>query len=258
MPRLDIEIVNRGLAKSRALAQSYIAEGKVMLNGNVIDKASKYIKDSDEIIVTDTLQYVSRGGLKLERAIFEWLPSLGEGLGMGKDFICLDIGSSTGGFTDCLLQHGATHVTAVDVGSNQLDVTLRDDERIMLFENTDIRSFNPHQYFDLITIDTSFISLTKIIPHLAQFCFDKGDVRTTKVIALVKPQFEVGKGNLNNKGIVKTFDANGRDISSQVYSEVIENIKKSFEDHGFGYISHIDSPIAGGDGNREFLMCVGY
>ena len=287
MPRLDIEIVNRGLARSRALAQSYIGEGNVLVNGMVIDKASKNINESDEITIQNKLKYVSRGGLKLERALLEFCPNLTtdhnhpipspspkegshpdallpflwrRGRGMGKDFICLDIGSSTGGFTDCLLQYGATHVTAVDVGSNQLDASLRSDDRITLYENTDIRNLfgilnkeNKNIKFNLITIDVSFISLTKIIPYLGVFCFDKEkdiidqeykkDKRITKVIALVKPQFEVGKGN---------------SLSDNVYEEVIENIKKCFEQNGFTYVGHIDSPITGGDGNREFLMYVDY
>lgn len=270
MPRLDIEIVNRGLARSRALAQSYIEEGNIQVNGIVIDKASKNIKESDEIIIKNKLKYVSRGGLKLERALLEFCPipspsskegshpdaflpfPWGRDRGMGKGFICLDIGSSTGGFTDCLLQYGATHVTAVDVGSNQLDASLRGDDRITLYENTDIRNLlellknkeNKIFKFDLITIDVSFISLTKVIPCLSTFCLNR-----TKVIALVKPQFEVGKGNLNKNGIVK---------SKMLYDEVIENIKKCFEQNGFNYIDCIDSPITGGDGNREFLMCVEY
>lgn len=263
MARLDIEIVNRCLAKSRALAQSYIESDDVMVNNVIVNKASKNINESDEIIIKNKLKYVSRGGLKLEAALNEWLPFLWKGLGIGKDFICLDIGSSTGGFTDCLLQHGATHVTAVDVGSDQLDHTLRNDERIKLYENTDIRKFYPHPLpqgeggmdykFNLITIDVSFISLTKIIPYLSAFCFDKEkniidqeykkDKHITKVIALIKPQFEIGKGN---------------SLSDNVYEEVIENIKKCFVENGFAYIGHIDSPITGGDGNREFLMCVSF
>ncbi len=271
MARLDIEIVNRGLAKSRALAQSYIDCGDVMVNAIVADKASKNVSENDEIVIKNKLKYVSRGGLKLEKALIEWLPPLEGGLVWGlNEFICLDIGSSTGGFTDCLLQHGASHVTAIDVGTNQLDASLRENKNITLYENTDIRELknilenkfdkNRTTYeegiikrFDIITIDLSFISLTKVIPCLSVFCFDKkykkDHSNSTKIIALVKPQFEVGKGNLNKSGIVK---------DEALYDEVINRIKNCFEENGFRYINDIESPITGGDGNREFLMYLAY
>lgn len=253
--RLDLEIVNRGLARSRSLAQSYIANGEVMVNGVIVKKPSHNVNDKDIIKIKNQLIYVSRGGLKLEEAIRVFGLSL-------ENMNCLDIGSSTGGFTDCLLQHGAHHVYAVDVGSQQMQESLRNDKRITLLENTDIRDYATSVYpeienananntkVDIITIDVSFISLDKIIPHLSAFCYAK----RTQVIALVKPQFEVGRGNLNNRGLVIVTDKNKNDIAEQVYNEVISKVRTCFEDHGFTYRGHIESPVRGGDGNREFLM----
>lgn len=236
MTRLDLEIVNRGLTKSRKIAQDLIESGDVFLNDTVCLKASKNILDSDNIKVQNLPKFVSRGGLKLEAALLHF------GISSLKNKNVLDIGSSTGGFTDCAIKFGAEKVLAVDIGTMQFDESLRANKKIELYENTDIRSFQIKEKVDLIVMDVSFISLTHIIKILDNFLKEGGSV-----ISLIKPQFEVGKGNLDKKGLVK---------NSSMYEEVLSKIKKEFEDNSFKVIEVIDSPILGGDGNKEFLIYV--
>lgn len=234
MTRLDHEIVRRGLLKSRTLAQKAIEEGGVLVEGIVAKKGSKEVGPTSSIVVSFSMPYVSRGGLKLEKALADF------GLKDLKGKVILDIGSSTGGFTDCALAHGADKVYAVDVGSVQFDETLKKNPKIELHEQTDIRSFVLPEQADLIVIDVSFISLTHIIPLLEKFLKKGGDV-----VALLKPQFEVGRGNLTTKGLVK---------NEALYEEVFQKIEKSLEENNFKNIQRIESPIEGGDGNKEFLI----
>lgn len=235
MARLDIELTTRGICKSRAQAQLSIKENNVLLNGNICLKPNKEIKESDILSLVQVPKYVSRGGDKLAAAIEAFSIKNLEGK------LALDIGSSTGGFTDCLLQNKIAKVYAVDVGTAQLDSTLRTDPRIVLMEKTDIRSlkFLPDRV-DIIVIDVSFISLDYIIPILGHFLNPKG-----RVVALVKPQFEVGRGKVNRQGLV---------TDQSLYKEVLEKIEKSLTLQGFEVRATMMSPIIGGTGNTEFLV----
>jgi 23S rRNA (cytidine1920-2'-O)/16S rRNA (cytidine1409-2'-O)-methyltransferase len=235
--RID-QFVSEHFQMTRSRAQLLIKDGAVRVTGKLITKSSYEIPDHFDknlITITDTIKYVSRAGLKLEHAINEW------GIrAQGKN--CLDIGSSTGGFTDCLLQYGACHVDCVDVGTDQLHEKIKTDPRVSVFEQTDIRNFTGGPY-DIIGIDVSFISLSVIIPVLDRFCNG-----TTQIVALIKPQFEVGKEFLNKQGIVKNM---------QIVNEVLEKITSDFTRYGFTVYRHNESPILGGDGNQEYLLFVG-
>ncbi len=236
--RLD-QFLTEHFQMTRSRARLLIQDGSVTILGNVITKPSYSVPitvSQNDVRVTDTIRYVSRAGLKLEHAITTWGIEV-----VGKK--CLDIGSSTGGFTDCLLQCGALHVDCVDVGTDQLHEKIKTDLRVSVFEQTDIRNFSGGLY-DIISIDVSFISLTAVIPTLPRFCH-----QDTCLVVLVKPQFEVGKECLNKQGIVK---------NSQIISEVLKKIISVFTDYGFSVQRHIDSSILGGDGNREFLLLVRY
>lgn len=220
---------------SRSRAQLLIKDGAVCVAGKVITKSSHEIPenfDKNLITITDTIKYVSRAGLKLEHALQEFSLNITYKK-------CLDIGSSTGGFTDCLLQYGASHVDCVDVGTDQLHKKIKTDPRVSVFEQTDIRNFDGDNY-DIIVVDISFISLTSIISTLPKFCH-----KNTEIVLLIKPQFEVGKEFLNKQGIVK---------DEQVVRESIEKIKINLNNNGFVVNMIADSPILGGDGNREFLV----
>ena len=239
MARLDIELMARGICKSRAQAQLSIKESNVLLNGNICLKPNKEIKDSDTLSLVQIPKYVSRGGDKLAAA----LTAFGVENLTGK--VALDIGSSTGGFTDCLLQVGVSRVYAVDVGTTQLDPMLRVDQRVAVLEKTDIRSIKSlPERVDIIVIDVSFISLEHVIPVLGHFIKPGGDV-----VALVKPQFEVGRGKVNRQGLV---------TDERLYVEVIEKIKKCFTLQSFEINGVMTSPIIGGTGNTEFLMYAKY
>jgi 23S rRNA (cytidine1920-2'-O)/16S rRNA (cytidine1409-2'-O)-methyltransferase len=234
--RIDKLLLELGLADSIAKAQALVMSGVVLVNEQKIAKPSQEFLPTDKIrIKGNDLKFVSRGGLKLEKALdeFEINP---------KDFVCLDIGASTGGFTDCLLQNGAKKVFTVDVGTNQLVWKLRNDERVEVRENTNARYLKPEDFnckFDLIVMDVSFISVTKIFPALKNLLAENG-----KLIVLIKPQFEVGKGEVGKGGIVKEPEKHER-----VIAEVIESAQlNSLENLGI-----IDSPILGADGNKEFL-----
>ena len=232
--RLD-QFLTEQFQISRSRAQLLIKDGAVCVAGKVIKKPSYEIPKQitkESIVVTDTVKHVSRAGLKLEHAITTW------GIDI-KENKCLDIGSSTGGFTDCLLQYGALHVDCVDVGTDQLHEKIKTDPRVSVFEQTDIRNFQGGAY-DIVVADISFISLTAIIPILVRFCHDQ-----TQIVLLIKPQFEVGKEFLNKQGVVK---------NELIIQECIEIIKNNLIEHGFINRGIIDSPILGGDGNKEFLL----
>ena len=235
--RADKVLVERGLVDSRTRAQALILAGQVLLREQRIDKPGQLIDPNAEIrIKGETLRYAGRGGLKLEAALREF--------NIDPDARnCLDVGASTGGFTDCLLQHGAARVWAIDVGHNQLVWRLRQDPRVVVLEGVNARNLDPGQFpvrFDLATIDVSFISLTKILPAVRPCLTDTADC-----IALIKPQFEVGKGEVGRGGIV---------TDPAKHQLVLNQIKDAATAFGFRPVGVIESPILGAEGNREFLM----
>ena len=235
--RLDLLLVERGLVESRERGQALIIAGQVLVNGQKQDKAGVLVPEDAEIrILGEVLPYVSRGGLKLEAALREFKVSV-EGR------IALDVGASTGGFTDCLLQHGCNKVYAVDVGYGQMAWKIRQDPRVVVIERTNIRAMDPSlipEPVDIVVIDASFISLEKIIPSIMQFLRPGSGL-----IALIKPQFEVGKGQVGKGGIV-------RDEGLRI--AVVEKVKAFFHETGLNVIGVIPSPITGQDGNVEFLI----
>ena len=236
--RIDKLLVDRGLADSRTKAQALIMAGVVLVNELRVEKPSETFPKSSSIRLKGEgpeSRYVGRGGLKLEYALKEFAIDV-------TGFSCLDIGSSTGGFTDCLLQHGATRVTSVDSGTNQMVWQLRTDPRVHLREKTNARNLNPNdfaQQFDLAVVDVSFISLTKILPPITPLLNEHG-----RIIALIKPQFEVGRGEVGKGGIVK---------DPEKHKRVIELIDGFAEGVGLLCVGVIDSPILGAEGNKEFL-----
>ena len=236
--RIDKLLHERGFADSRSKAQAMVMAGVVLVDEKRVEKASEtFAADAVIRIKGDSPEsrYVSRGGLKLEAALKEF--------GMDPTgMVCLDIGASTGGFTDCLLQHGASQVVAVDAGTNQIVWKLREDDRVEVREQTNARELAPGAFdtrFDLIVMDVSFISVTKIIPVLPPLLNESG-----KVIILIKPQFEVGKGEVGKGGIVR---------EPEKHQRVIEEVNVSASEHGLVVRGLIDSPITGAEGNKEFL-----
>ena len=235
--RLDILLVKRGLAESREKAKAIIMSGNVFVGNNREDKAGSTFDETVEITVKgNTLKYVSRGGLKLEKAIEQYGVTV-------QDKICMDIGSSTGGFTDCMLQNGAVKVYAVDVGTNQLAWKLRQDERVVSMEKTNIRYLTRDQIDDDIqfaSVDVSFISLTKVLgPARALLAED------AQMVCLIKPQFEAGKEKVGKKGVVR---------EKSVHEEVIVNVMAFAKSIGFEVLNLDYSPIKGPEGNIEYLM----
>ncbi len=235
--RLDILLVNRNLAESREKAKAIIMSGNVFVDGQREDKAGSTFADTVTIEVKgNPLKYVSRGGLKLEKAMESYGITL-----EGK--VCMDVGSSTGGFTDCMLQNGATKVYAVDVGTNQLAWKLRQDERVISMEKTNIRYLTPEQIQEKVafaSIDVSFISLTKVLPAVRQLLIQEGEI-----VSLIKPQFEAGREKVGKKGVVR---------DQKVHLEVIELISSFAASIGFTCIDLDFSPIKGPEGNIEYLL----
>ncbi|MBO0799374.1 MAG: TlyA family RNA methyltransferase [Blastocatellia bacterium] len=235
--RLDNLLLLRGLVETRAKAQSLILAGQVFAREERLDKAGKLVPVDIELTIKSPLPYVSRGGLKLAAALDHFSIDV-----TGLD--CLDIGASTGGFTDCLLQRGAAGVVAIDVGYGQLAWKLREDPRVEVRENVNARYLGPADFsrrFALVTVDVSFISLTKILPVVPPLVEPRA-----KLITLIKPQFEVGRDEVGKGGIV-------RDEAKQkrVVAEILE-FAKTLGMHSEG---SIQSPILGAEGNREFLAC---
>jgi len=230
-------LVEKGLVSNRNRARSLLMSGVVYVDGLLIDKAGAFVKEDSIIDVKDDHQeYVSRGGIKLEAAINQFNIDVG-----GK--IALDIGASTGGFTDCLLQFGARKVYAVDVGYGQLDWSLRQDSRVVLLERVNARYLRPEEIGELVdisTFDVSFISLTLIVPAIHQMLKNSG-----VIIALIKPQFEVGKGEVGKGGIVR---------DGLKHTAVVEKISSFLDEFGYKVMGVISSPILGADGNKEFLV----
>ncbi len=242
--RLDKLLLERGLAGSRERAQSLILAGKVLVNGQKIEKSGAPIDREAEVrLLGEDLKYVSRGGLKLEKALEHWKIDV-----TGK--ICLDVGASTGGFTDCLLQYGAARVIAVDTGHGQIDFRLRQDPRVRLLEKTNARYLTREQlgeYVDFIAMDVSFISATLVLPAVISAAFPQSPSERSgrKMVVLVKPQFEAGREQVGKGGIV-------RDEAAQMAA--IEKVRKALLKLGCNQTDVIDSPILGGEGNREFLL----
>lgn len=230
--RVDVFLVEKGFAKTRAKAEEMIERGFVMVNNLPIHKKNKDIKEGDAVIITGKLRYVSRGGDKLEGALLTTKLTV-------TGLTCLDIGSSTGGFTDCLVQHGAKHVTAVDVGTGQFDANLSQDEKVSLFEKTDIRQFVTEKTFDLLVGDISFISWEKVIDAVNSFTRNG-----TKVLFLIKPQFEVGREHIG-RGIV---------LDEELQKKVCSTLRTLFSEHGYANIEIFPSELVGGDGNKEFFL----
>ena len=236
--RLDILLVEKGIITSREKAKACIMEGRVYVNGQKVDKAGEKVGvDSDIEYRGDTLKYVSRGGLKLEKAMATWDLTL-------DDKVCMDIGASTGGFTDCMLQNGAAKVFAVDVGYGQFAWKLRTDERVVCMERTNIRYVTPedidNDLLDFASIDVSFISLKKIMPATLGLLKDDGEV-----VALIKPQFEAGREKVGKKGVV-------REIST--HKEVVHGIIDFLLEQDLNVLGVGYSPIKGPEGNREYLV----
>lgn len=238
--RLDVLLVNRGLAPSREKAKTMIMEGNVFVNNNREDKAGATFPEDCQIEVRGkTLQYVSRGGLKLEKAMTHFGISL-----EGK--ICMDIGASTGGFTDCMLQNGAGKVYAVDVGYGQFAWKLRQDERVVCMEKTNIRYVTPEQIgdaLDFASVDVSFISLTKVLGPAKELLKADG-----QMVCLIKPQFEAGREKVGKKGVVR---------DKAVHEEVIGKVISFALETGFSVYDLEYSPIKGPEGNIEYLVYIG-
>lgn len=242
--RLDKLLVDIGLAPSRERAQALILAGKVLVNDQKLEKAGVQVAQESAIrLLGEDLKYVSRGGLKLERALDHWKIHV-----TGK--VCLDVGASTGGFTDCLLQRGAARVIAVDTGYGQLDFKLRQDARVRLLEKTNARYLtreNLGETTDLIVMDVSFISATLVLPAVFAAAFPQSpDERAGRqIVVLVKPQFEAGREAVGKGGIV-------RDEKSR--NEAVDRVRTALGNLGSTHIDVIESPILGAEGNREFLL----
>ena len=235
--RLDILLVDRGIITSRERAKTSIMAGKVFVDGRRVDKAGEKVPVTANIEYKgEKLPYVSRGGLKLEKAMKNFPITL-------KGKVCMDIGASTGGFTDCMLQNGASKVFSIDVGYGQFAWKLRTDERVVCMERTNIRYVKPEDLGELVdfaSIDVSFISLKKIMPATVELLKDNSEV-----VALIKPQFEAGKEKVGKKGVV-------RDI--EVHKEVVFGIIDYLIEHNLNVLGVSYSPIKGPEGNIEYLV----
>ncbi len=235
--RLDILVTERGLAETRTKAQALIMSGMIYVNGSKEDKSgTKFPEDAVIELHGEKLPYVSRGGLKLEKAlqVFDTTPS---------EKICMDVGASTGGFTDCMLQNGAAKVYAVDVGYGQFSWKLRQDERVVCLEKTNVRYITAEQIPDPIGFagcDVSFISLTKILPPVRELLEDGADM-----VCLIKPQFEAGREQVGKKGVVR---------DPEIHREVIEHVIAFAAGNGFAVRELDFSPIRGPEGNIEYLL----
>ena len=237
--RIDKLLVDRGLAESRTRAQAMVMAGLVLVNEQRVEKPSQQFDTHSTIRVKGgddpTSRYVGRGGLKLEAALREFQIDV-------SGFTCLDVGASTGGFTDCLLQHGAKRVVAIDVGHNQIDWRLRNDQRVEVREGVNARYLRPEEFagkFDLAVMDVSFISATKVLPAIVPLV-------SGSIVTLIKPQFEVGKGEVGSGGIV-------RDAAKRL--RAVEDVNRAASELGLEVVGVMQSPIEGAEGNVEFLAC---
>jgi len=239
--RLDTLLVEKKFVKSRQRAKAFIMAGKVFVNNFPIDKPGTQVdKDANIIVKGQDIAYVSRGGLKLEKALKELDIDVTE-------LICLDIGASTGGFTDCLIQFGALKVYAVDVGYGQIAWSLRQNKKVVVIERTNIRYLDFQtigEKVDLIVVDTSFISLKIVIPAAQKFM-----KKSTRILALIKPQFEAGKDRIGKGGVVR---------DPEVRQEIINEIESFFRQKGYETGRVIQSPVPGPKGNIEFIISLKY
>lgn len=234
--RIDQLLVQQGLIESRQKAQALLMAGEIEVNGRIVLKPATMVAEDAQILVKEKLRYVSRGGLKLEKALDEFHIDV-------KDKVCLDVGASTGGFTDCLLQRGAKKVIALDVGYGQIDIKLRNDPRVVVLEKTNIKYFEKESLQnipELVVVDVSFISLEKVLPKVLELMGEAGEV-----VVLIKPQFEAGPQAVSKGGVVK---------DTAVHREVVEKIKLFTEGLGLKVRGVVESPIKGPAGNVEFLM----
>jgi len=242
--RLDKLLVERGLAASRERAQALILAGKVLVNEQKVLKSGAAVDPDAQLrLLGEDLKYVSRGGLKLEKAIDHWQINVA-------GLTCVDVGASTGGFTDCLLQHGAASVIAIDTGYGQLDFRLRQDRRVRLLEKTNARYLTPEtlgQTGDFICMDVSFISATLVLPAVIESAFPKDAHQGSgrRIVVLVKPQFEAGRAEVEKGGIVHNEVAQ---------LAALDKVRQCLVQLGAKYTDSIDSPILGAEGNREFLL----
>ncbi len=245
--RIDKLLVERGLALSRERAQALVLAGRVMVNGQKVEKAGTGAEENSEIrLLGDDLRYVGRGGLKLEAALEHWKIDL-----PGR--ICMDVGASTGGFTDCMLQHGAAEVLAVDTGYGQIAIKLRTDPRVKLLENTNARHLTAAQLeqsgvkgeISFIAVDVSFISVTLVLPAVLQAAFASAATAKRELVVLVKPQFEAGREFVGKGGIVR---------DEQAQQSVVAKVRSKVEELRGRAIEVVESPILGKEGNREFLL----
>jgi 23S rRNA (cytidine1920-2'-O)/16S rRNA (cytidine1409-2'-O)-methyltransferase len=243
--RIDKLLVERGLVSSRERAQAMVLSGRVLVNEQKVEKAGASVDPGAVIrLLGDDLKYVGRGGLKLEAALRDWKIDL-----TGRT--CMDVGASTGGFTDCMLQHGAAEVVAVDTGYGQIHARLRSDSRVKLLEKTNARYLTQHDIaragarapISFIAIDVSFISVTLVLPALLGST--AGAVSSREVVILIKPQFEVGRERVGKGGIVK-------DEAAQ--KDAVQKVRRKVEELGGKNIELMESPILGMEGNREFLL----
>ena len=240
--RIDKLLVERGLVPSRERAQAMILAGRVMVNEQKVEKSGANVEQDAEIrLLGDDLRYVGRGGLKLERALEHWgIDATG--------LTCMDVGASTGGFTDCLLQHGAAKVTAVDTGYGQIDAKLRADDRVKLLEKTNARFLEPGmvgEQVQMVVMDVSFISATLVLPAVLRAAFVSESEAVRHLVVLVKPQFEVGREKVGKGGIVRDEEAQ---------QGAVKKVKEAVKELGGREIDVIDSPILGAEGNKEFLL----
>ena len=242
--RLDKLLLERGLTTSRERAQALILAGKVLVGGQKVEKAGAGVDSAVEIrLLGEDLRYVGRGGLKLEKALEHWRIEV-------TDKVCLDVGASTGGFTDCLLQHGASRVIAVDTGHGQIDFGLRQDVRVRLLEKTNARYLTRDQVgelVDFIAMDVSFISATLVLPAVIAAAFPESPAERhgRQLVVLVKPQFEAGRDQVGKGGIV-------RDQAAQMAA--VEKVRLALLAQNCTHTDVIESPILGAEGNREFLL----
>ena len=242
--RVDQLLFQRGLVPSRQRAQALLLAGKVLVDGQKVVKSGTTVDSEAQIrLLEPDLKYVSRGGLKLEHALEHWQIEV-----RGK--ICLDVGTSTGGFTDCLLQHGASRVIAVDTGHGQIAMQLRQDPRVRLLENTNGRYLTPGQlkeFVDLIVIDVSFISATLVLPPVVAAAFPTvaKERAGSELVILVKPQFEAGREKVGKGGIVR---------DPEVQRQSVDRVRESLTTLGVLRTDVIESPLLGTEGNREFLL----
>jgi hemolysin TlyA family protein len=233
--RIDQLLVDRGLVESRERARAYILAGYVFVNGQRVDKAGQTVPVDSRIEITERIPYVSRGGFKLEAALREFHIDV-------RDRVCVDVGASTGGFTDVLLQNGALRVYAVDVGTGQLDWKLRNDPRVVVREGLNARYMTVEdlgERVDLAVSDVSFISVTLLLPAMAGILQEKGEL-----VILVKPQFEVGRGQVGKGGIVR---------DPELHRQACNRVESAVRELGFK-TELMESPILGAEGNKEFLL----